>query len=151
MHWRRKWQPTPVFLPGESQGRGSLVGCRLWGRTGSDTPAATRQGPTLRLSLSRVTFHCWNLSPRRALQSQDTLQKREGRGDQSGQLVRDGAGSQPRLGGRPCLTRARAASLRGRDPSSLHLSGAPEIEGTVLSPGFLQMLRRDPFIEYFRY
>ena len=32
MHWRRKWQPTPVFLPGESQGRGSLVGCCLWGR-----------------------------------------------------------------------------------------------------------------------
>ena len=30
MLWRRKWQPTPVFLPGESQGRGSLVGCRLW-------------------------------------------------------------------------------------------------------------------------
>ena len=30
MHWRRKWQPTPVFLPGESQGWGSLVGCRLW-------------------------------------------------------------------------------------------------------------------------
>ena len=30
--WRRKWQPTPVFLPGESQGRGSLVGCPLWGR-----------------------------------------------------------------------------------------------------------------------
>ena len=27
MHWRRKWQPTPVFLPGESQGWGSLVGC----------------------------------------------------------------------------------------------------------------------------
>ena len=39
MHWRRKWQPTPVFLPGESQGRGgSLVGCRLWGRTESDHP-----------------------------------------------------------------------------------------------------------------
>ena len=37
MHWRRKWQPTPVFLPGESQGRGSLVGCRLWGcRVGHD-------------------------------------------------------------------------------------------------------------------
>ena len=30
MHWRRKWQPTPVFLPGESQGWGSLVGCCLW-------------------------------------------------------------------------------------------------------------------------
>ena len=33
MHWRRKWQPTPVFLPGGSQGRGSLVGCCLWGHT----------------------------------------------------------------------------------------------------------------------
>ena len=32
MHWRRKWQPTPVFLPGESQGQGSLVGFRLWCR-----------------------------------------------------------------------------------------------------------------------
>ena len=41
MRWRRKWQPTPVFLPGESQGRGSLVGCRLWGRTELDTTEAT--------------------------------------------------------------------------------------------------------------
>ena len=41
MHWRRKWQPTPVFLPGESQGRRSLVGCRLWGRTESNTTEAT--------------------------------------------------------------------------------------------------------------
>ena len=41
MHWRRKWQPTPVFLPGESQGRGSLVGCHLWGRTESDTTEVT--------------------------------------------------------------------------------------------------------------
>ena len=41
MHWSRKWQPTPVFLPGESQGQGSLVGCRLWGCTESDTTEAT--------------------------------------------------------------------------------------------------------------
>ena len=41
MHWRRRWQPTPVFLPGETQGRGSLVGCHLWGRTESDTTEAT--------------------------------------------------------------------------------------------------------------
>ena len=41
MHWRRKWQPTPVFLPGESQGQGSLVGCCLWGRTESDTTEVT--------------------------------------------------------------------------------------------------------------
>ena len=37
LHWRRKWQPTSVFLPGESQGRGSLVGCHLWNhRVGHD-------------------------------------------------------------------------------------------------------------------
>ena len=41
MHWRRRWQPTPVFLPGESQGQGRLVGCHLWGRTESDTTEAT--------------------------------------------------------------------------------------------------------------
>ena len=41
MHWRRKWQPTPVFLPGGSQGQRSLLGCRLWGRTESDTTEAT--------------------------------------------------------------------------------------------------------------
>ena len=41
MHWRRKWQPTPVFLPGESQGQRSLVGCHLWGRTESDTTEVT--------------------------------------------------------------------------------------------------------------
>ena len=48
MHWRRKWQPTPVFLPGESQGQGSLVGCCLWGPTESDT--------TERLSSSSSTL-----------------------------------------------------------------------------------------------
>ena len=41
MHWRRKWHPTPVFLPGESQGRRSRVGCRLWGRTELDTTEVT--------------------------------------------------------------------------------------------------------------
>ena len=41
VHWRRKWQPTPVFLPAESQGRGSLVGCPLLGRKESYTTEAT--------------------------------------------------------------------------------------------------------------
>ena len=36
LHWRRKWQPTPVFLPGESQRRGSL-----WGRAELDTTEVT--------------------------------------------------------------------------------------------------------------
>ena len=38
---RRQWHPTPVLLPGKSHGRRSLVGCRLWGRTESDTTEAT--------------------------------------------------------------------------------------------------------------
>ena len=53
MHWRRKWQPTPVFLPGESQVRGSLVGCRLWGHTESDT--------TERLSSLGLSCHTQDL------------------------------------------------------------------------------------------
>ena len=40
---KREWQPTPVFLPGESEGRGSLVGCHLWGRTELDMTEATQQ------------------------------------------------------------------------------------------------------------
>ena len=46
----KEWQPTPVFLPGESQGRQSLEGCRLWGRTELDTTEqlssrGIREGP----------------------------------------------------------------------------------------------------------
>ena len=47
MHWRRKWQPAPMFLPGESQRQGSLVGCRLWdhrvGHDCSDLAAAAAE------------------------------------------------------------------------------------------------------------
>ena len=43
MHWRRKWQPTPVLLPGECQGQRSLVGCCRWGRTELDMSEATQQ------------------------------------------------------------------------------------------------------------
>ena len=59
MHWRRKWHPTAVFLPGESQGRGSLVGCRLWGHTESDTTEVTQpqQQQHMQIVLStNVTF-----------------------------------------------------------------------------------------------
>ena len=40
-HWKRKWQPTPVLLPGEFQGQRSLVGCHLWGCIESDTTEVT--------------------------------------------------------------------------------------------------------------
>ena len=43
MYWRRKWQPTPVLLHGESQGQGSLVACGLWGHTESDMTEVTQQ------------------------------------------------------------------------------------------------------------
>ena len=41
MHWRRQWQPTPAFLPGESHGQRRLAVCRLWGHTESDTTEVT--------------------------------------------------------------------------------------------------------------
>ena len=50
MHWKRKWQPTPVFLPGESQGWRSLVGCRLWGRTESDTMQLSSSSSSIKSS-----------------------------------------------------------------------------------------------------
>ena len=53
MLWRRKWQPTPVFLPGESQWRGSLVGCHLWGRT-----ELTRLKRLSSSSSRPITSHC---------------------------------------------------------------------------------------------
>ena len=59
MLWRRKWQPTPVFLPGESQGRGSLVGCRLWGRTEADMTEATQQQQQQQQQLIIVTNLNW--------------------------------------------------------------------------------------------
>ena len=55
MHWRRKWQPTPVFLPGESQGQRSLVSYRLWGSTESDMTEATQQQHSLQYC---VSFRC---------------------------------------------------------------------------------------------
>ena len=52
-HWRRKWQPTPVFLPGESQGWWSLVGCHLWGHTKSDTTKTSQQQQQIGLPLNQ--------------------------------------------------------------------------------------------------
>ena len=51
--WRRKWLPTPVFLPGESHGQRSLAGYSLWGPTDSDTTERL----TLHFTL-KGTFGC---------------------------------------------------------------------------------------------
>ena len=68
MHWIRKWQPTPAFLPGESQGPGSLVGCRLWGRTESDTTevaaaaaAAPPGKPSNQASCPNKIYYCFHI------------------------------------------------------------------------------------------
>ena len=53
----RLWQPTPVFFPGEPQGRWSLVGCHLWGCTESDTTEATWQQQDLGVSCLRRKLH----------------------------------------------------------------------------------------------
>ena len=58
MRWRRKWQPTPVFLPGESPGRGSLVGSHLWGRTESDTTEVTWQQQQQQNIIGTFAGHC---------------------------------------------------------------------------------------------
>ena len=64
MHWRRKWQPTPVFLPGESQGQGSLVSCRLWGRTESDmTEATLAAAAAFLMSLHFQIYPNWRVKP----------------------------------------------------------------------------------------
>ena len=49
--WRRQWQPTPVFLPGKSHGRRSLVGCSSMG--------SPRVGHDWATSLSLFTFMHW--------------------------------------------------------------------------------------------
>jgi len=54
----RKWRPTPVFLPGESQGQGSLVGCHLWGRTESDTTEVTQQQGNLITIVTTSIQYC---------------------------------------------------------------------------------------------
>ena len=65
MHRRRKWQPTPVFLLGESQGWRSLVGCRLWGRTESDTTEVIQQQQVWCVLFSyHVIKKCWCLPSR---------------------------------------------------------------------------------------
>ena len=62
MPWRRKWQPPPVFLPGECQGWRSLVGCRLWGRTELGTTEEIQQQQQQQRSLQESWRYQGNIS-----------------------------------------------------------------------------------------
>ena len=61
MHWRREWQPTPVFLPGESQGWASQVGCRLWGRIDSDRLKRLSSSSSIEIAreFQKTIFFCF--------------------------------------------------------------------------------------------
>ena len=59
MHWRRKWQPTPIFLPGESHGWRSLVGCHLWGHTVGHNWSDLAAAASLIKALKLVSWICW--------------------------------------------------------------------------------------------
>ena len=73
MHWRRKWQPTPVFLPGESQGRRSLVGCRLWGRT--EWTRLKRLSSSITLYSDQEDVFIWQIWKPEAQRGSKTLHK----------------------------------------------------------------------------
>ena len=53
--WRRKWQPTPVFLPGESHGGRSLVGYSPWGRKESDVTERLHFHTVMALTMLNIT------------------------------------------------------------------------------------------------
>ena len=59
--WRRKWQPTPVFLPGESHGQRSLVSYSPWGHKESDTTEQlTHTHPLFTVVENCITIiRCW--------------------------------------------------------------------------------------------
>ena len=58
-----------MFLPGESQGRGSLVGCRLWGRTESETTEVTQQQQQQQQQGTRIPQapHCSQINKQKSL------------------------------------------------------------------------------------
>ena len=81
--WRMKWQPTPVFLPGESQGQGSLVGCRVWDHTESDTTKVTQQQQLSKKPVRSVMsnfLQLYGLYPARLLCPWDSQGKNTGVG-----------------------------------------------------------------------
>ena len=104
MHWRRKWQPTPAFFPGESQGQGSLVGCHLWGLTESDrltwlsssvSTESVRCDSLPPISLS-TKAQCWCVQPTFLCPGTDTFSLTQARAP--------GAPAALRYSGYPCPT-----------------------------------------------
>ena len=62
--WKRAWQPTPVFLPGESHGQRSLTGYSPWGCKELDTTAVTQHARTLLVGMKTYTITLENIYPK---------------------------------------------------------------------------------------
>ena len=131
MHWRRKWQPTPVFLLGESQGRGSLMGCPVSGVAQSRTRLkrlSSSSSSSSRLLLNPST--CLPSSPDGAMakslqccspSSQKSILK-PGRSFRNANLITwpTRVGHQPQTGGFPSPWAASPALVSAMSPLVLH-------------------------------
>ena len=95
--WRRKWHPTPVFLPGESHGQRSPVGCSPWGRRESDTTRDRARTPKQARGLTTLTRQ-WNLRPGGYCSAPPPGAPGSAHGPASGQ---EGGHTGPRLGEEP--------------------------------------------------
>ena len=60
--WRRKWQPTPVFLPGESHAQRSLAGSSPWGHRDSDTTEQLRKKIAVSLNIGKLSLKCLKIT-----------------------------------------------------------------------------------------
>ena len=133
MHWRKKRQPTPVFLPGESQGLGSLVGCHLWGRRESEGKRSTFPCAFYKLKdmgslLTRNTFtapernHTWNSRESDWYIEMEIQRKVMEEGNWDGREVEEGVGGE-RTGGRgkSCERMGRVMKIIISVTASFHL------------------------------
>ena len=103
--WRRQWHPTPVFLPGKSHGRRSLVGCSPWGREALDMT-------------KRLHFHFHALEKEMAIHSSVLAWRIPGMGE-SGELPSMGS---HRVGHDGSDLAAAAAAVPEQTPKGLCLT-----------------------------
>ena len=113
--WRRAWQPTPVFLPGESRGQRSLVGYSPWDHKESDTTEATKRTHTARLVCMHISVYA-HLHVCYSQRHQSTAPATEKNPAPNGSNAKDGK-----------LPRPLPATPSLLDPSWLFRSGCPAL------------------------
>ena len=137
--WRRAWQPTPVFLPGESHGQRSLAGYSPWGPKELDR--------TERLSTDHDLLRGWDRKFRNCQSSPSLggpqrapllllLWAQAGKVNLSRRLE-GGAGVLLRAAGRPPILPTPALTLQTRTKAAMRLGISPEFSGPFLAPAAL--------------